>query len=126
MILKADEIAARLADATKAPDPLVIKPQPDLAQLRNSGSAAVDLRLGTWLVTLRESRSAVLDISATETDGPGENRLTRRYHVPFGHGFILHPRCFVLGGTVDAVRRYPFALTGGSILPDPRGRRHLT
>ena len=124
MILKADEIAKRLANETKASDPLVIKPQPDLNQLRDSGSAAVDLRLGTWLVTLRESRSTVLDISVREGDGPGENRLTRRYYVPFGRGFILHPRRFVLGGTMEWIR-LPVRLAGYVVGKSSWGRRGL-
>ncbi|MBI3411568.1 MAG: dCTP deaminase [Planctomycetes bacterium] len=124
MILKADEIAKRLANLTNASDPLVIKPQPDLIQLRDSGSAAVDLRLGTWLVTLRESRSAVLDIAVKENQGPGETRLTRRYYVPFGRGFILHPRCFVLGGTMEWIR-LPARLAGYVVGKSSWGRRGL-
>jgi dCTP deaminase len=123
MILKADRIADLLANPTKVSDPLVITPQPDLIQLRDSGSGAVDLRLGTWLVTLRESRSAVLDVSV-QTDTPGENRLTRRYYVPFRGGFILHPRCFVLGVTLEWIR-LPRTLAGYATGKSSWGRRGL-
>jgi deoxycytidine triphosphate deaminase len=91
MLLKSDRIAEKLENAAKSIDPLVITPRPDLAGLRKSGSASIDLRLGTWLVTLRQSRSALLDVSNAFKKQVGENRLTKRYYVPFGQGFILHP-----------------------------------
>ena len=56
MILKADQIAELLAQGSAASgsaDPLVITPEPDLPSLRTSGSASVDLRLGTWFLTMR-------------------------------------------------------------------------
>ena len=46
MILRADKIAQQLEAPDNPADPLVLRPQPDLATLRNSGSASVDLRLG--------------------------------------------------------------------------------
>jgi hypothetical protein len=49
MILKSDRLAD-LLDAGKDPeadDPFVITPTPELAHLRSSGSAAIDVRLGT-------------------------------------------------------------------------------
>jgi len=123
MILKADRIADRLANTTKSLDPLVVTPQPDLDELRDSGSGSIDLRLGTWLTTLRQSRSALLDASQDATS-PGENRLTKRYYVPFGQGFILHPRYFVLGVTMEWIR-LPHDLAGYVIGKSSWGRQGL-
>ena len=86
MILKADRIADLLRKRSDS-DPLVITPQPDLVELENSGAASVDLRLGTWFATLRQSRTHSLDVASQSGDGPGESRLTRRYYVPFGEVF---------------------------------------
>lgn len=131
MILKADRIAELLDNKTGSSDPLAITPQPNLDKLRNSGSASVDMRLGTWFVTLRQSRSALLRVSHRDTsvlnsdvDAPGESRLTKKYYVPFGESYILHPGCFVLGGTMEWIR-FPKNLAGYVVGKSSWGRRGL-
>jgi len=116
MILKADEIARRIDGPLKDDEePLIITPMPTstLDGLKGSGNASVDLRLGTWIVSLRQSRIAKLGVPEDKTTGPGappaeeppgENRLTRQYYVPFGKSFILHPKYFVLGVTLEWIR----------------------
>lgn len=113
MILKADKIADMLENKSGAKDPFVLAPRPDLDELRQSGSGSVDLRLGTWFVTLRQSRAAVLKVATQDEDAesPGESRLTKRYYVPFGEAFILHPGYFVLGVTMEWMR-FPHDLAG--------------
>jgi dCTP deaminase len=123
MIIKAD----RLADLLRKPgesDPLVITPQPNLAKLESSGSASVDLRLGTWFVTLRQSRTPSLDVTNKAGDVPGESRLTRRYYVPFGQVFYLHPHHFVLGVTLEWIR-LPKNIAGYVVGKSGWGRRGL-
>lgn len=124
MILKADEIARRLESRDQGPDPLIITPKPSLAQLRESGAGSVDLRLGTWIVSLRQSRVSVLDVADGAGNTPGENRLTRQYYVPFGREFILHPKYFVLGVTLEWLR-LPRNIAGYVIGKSSRGRRGL-
>src|SRR5688572_2908388 len=102
MILKSDSIAELLSNPSA--DPLVVTPQPDLTELKNGGSGALDLRLGTWFVALRESRSSLLSISPQSDPTVLENRLTSRWYVPFGEHYVLHPRCFVLGVTMEWIR----------------------
>ena len=70
MILKTDVIAECLekADKPETEDPLVISPQPDLKKLTESGSASVDLRLGTWFVTLRPTRKSHIEIEEKDGD----------------------------------------------------------
>ena len=100
MILKSDRIAELLEQGKKpeTEDPLVIRPTPDLSKLRGCGAASVDLRLGTWFVTLREARMSHLDV--TEHSGAA-SQLTKTHYVPFGESFYLHPRSFVLSATLE-------------------------
>lgn len=123
MILKADRLAD-LLKKRKEQDPLVITPQPSIQELEESGSAAVDLRLGTWFVTLRQSRTPGLDVSGQSGDEPGESRLTRKYYVPFGEAFYLHPHHFVLGVTLEWIR-LPKNIAGYVVGKSSWGRRGL-
>ena len=100
MIPKAEEIA-KLIEKSGAKDSLVIVPRPDLTELRESGSASVDLRLGTWFVTPRQARMSHLDIIGGETT---QAQFTKTSYVPFGSEYYLHPRSFVLGVTLEWVR----------------------
>lgn len=102
MILKAETIAAQLraGDETDAADPLVIIPRPRLEELEQSGSASIDLRLGTWFATLRRARLTHLEV---DKDTPG-SQLTRTHYVRFGSEYVLHPQNFVLGVTLEWLR----------------------
>lgn len=123
MILKADRLADLLKKRNES-DPLVITPEPNLRELEDSGSASVDLRLGTWFVTHRQSRTAVLDVAGTIGGDVGEARLTRRYYVPFGDAFYLHPHHFVLGVTLEWIR-LPKNIAGYVVGKSSWGRRGL-
>ena len=123
MVLKADRIAERLRNLSGSDDPLVIKPQPDLQQLGDSGAASVDLRLGTWFVTLRQNRAAMLSMSE-EDEQPKRGRLTRTQYVPFGEKYFLHPGQFVLGATMEWIR-LPHDLAGYVVGKSSWGRRGL-
>jgi len=195
MIERADAVANRLAarlallatdpavfdpQDSQKPDPLIVIPYPDLkpdAALSESGSASVDLRLGTWFVTLRQARMESLGIdpgqserrweeSKDETEQPehqpeqlsGETQVsegdirdlkdttespeppreepedksesarrvqfTETRYVPFGSNYILHPRSFVLGVTLEWIR-LPHDLAGYVIGKSSLGRRGL-
>jgi dCTP deaminase len=104
MILKAEQIAERLETAESVSDPLIITPEPSIDKLKTSGSASIDLTLGTWFVALRGTRMSLLRITNNAQDPPHEFQLTKTYHVPFGDEFVLHPKSFVLGVTLEWVR----------------------
>lgn len=104
MMLKADQIARELENPTNSEDPLVITPQPDIETLRRSGAASIDIRLGCWFLACRPSRAGLLDVYGKQSDAPNEAKLTKPYYVPFGQGFILHPRAFVLAITLEWIR----------------------
>jgi len=149
MILKANLIANRLTsqEPEELADPLVITPFPNLEELKRSGSASVDLRLGTWFSTLRQTRVPVLEVDdelthAAQKAGitpeqlrifqellptsevPSEANLTKSQYVPFGSRFILHPQSFVLGVTLEWVR-LPSNLAGYVVGRSSWGRRGL-
>jgi dCTP deaminase len=104
MILASGQIARELENPTNPYDPLIITPKPDLQELKNSGAASVDIRLGCWFTACRPSRAGFLDVYEDSADVPNEAKLTKSYYVPFGEEFILHPRAFVLGVTLEWIR----------------------
>lgn len=99
-MLKAEKIAELLRTGETAPDPLVISPMPDLDLLKKSGAASVDLRLGRWFMTLRQSRMTHLETSGQTS----ETEFTKTHYVPFGRSYVLHPGAFVLGATLEWIR----------------------
>ena len=127
-MLSASQIADRLDDINApAEKRLIIRPTPDRDKLRDSGTASVDLRLGTWFSTMRESKMSLLRVddelaelaaeaSLTEeqlkhvstyvrgTISANEANLTRMSYVPFGERFVLHPGNFILGVTLEWIR----------------------
>jgi dCTP deaminase len=149
MILKANQIANRMtsqADEHKA-DPIVIAPFPDIEELKKSGAGSIDLRLGTWFSTMRQSRIPVLEVDDELANAarkakltpeqlgifeeflpisktPSEANLAKSHYVSFGSRFILHPRNFVLGVTLEWIR-LPSDLAGYVIGRSSWGRRGL-
>lgn len=99
MLLKSDIIANRLEAVPRSKDPLIIEPLPDLDELKSSGSAAVDLRLGTWFVTMKHTKIPFLEV-----DQKNEYKFIKQHYVRFGTDFILHPGSFALGVTLEWIR----------------------
>lgn len=149
MILKANVIASRMSSQEQADvnDPLVITPFPNLEDLKRSGAASVDLRLGTWFSSMRQTRIPVLEVddelahAAKEagitveqlrvfreflpvSEAPSEANLIRPQYVSFGSRFILHPQSFVLGVTLEWIR-LPADLAGYVVGRSSWGRRGL-
>ena len=124
MILKSDRIADLLESGDGSCDPLVITPAPDLAALRTSGSASVDLRLGAWFMSLRPTR--MVGFASPEQGGSEVEKgvPTETHYVPFGRAFNLHPRHFVLGISLEWIR-LPRKIAGYVIGKSSWGRRGL-
>jgi dCTP deaminase len=127
MILKAEVIAdyIKRGEKSQTKDPLVISPSPDPAKFATSGSASIDLRLGTWFVKLRQARVAALrfkaDVSQSQLPEP---QLIETHYVPFGDEYYLHPQAFVLGITLEWIR-LPSNLAAYVIGKSSLGRRGL-
>jgi dCTP deaminase len=125
MILKADEIVRLLKESEGSTDPLVIAPSPEEFSLKKkSGSASVDLRLGTWLASMRNNRVYLLDVYGKDRPVPSEAELMKSHYVPFGREYILQPKAFVLGITLEWIR-LPSDLAGYVIGKSSLGRRGL-
>ena|SRR2546426_5722278 len=125
MICKSDQIANLLrSPPEKQHDRLIIRPQPNLEELEKSGAASVDLRLGTWFVSLRHTRFPALHIDDTPNVAANNAKLSKAQFVPFGKEFILQPRGFVLGVTLEWIR-LPSNLAGYVIGKSSWGRRGL-
>lgn len=103
MILKSDKIAIELENPSKS-DPLIITPKPNSHDIKESGAASIDLRLGCWFLACRTSRAGLMDVYDKKDNAPSEANLTKTVYVPYGKGFILHPRAFVLGVTMEWIR----------------------
>ncbi|RJR46230.1 MAG: dCTP deaminase [Desulfobacteraceae bacterium] len=104
MIIKTDQIARELERPSNPKDALIITPTPDLAKLQTSGAASIDIRLGCWFLVCRQSRVGVFNVYDRPEEVPSEAKLTKSHYVPFGEEFILHPRAFVLGTTLEWIR----------------------
>ena len=102
MILRSRDIADLLRKGDELDDPLVISPTPSIAKLVKDCDASVDLRLGSWFVMLKQAKMPCVDID--DVDAGGAQRYTRTHFVRFGEKFILHPRSFVLGTTLEWIR----------------------
>jgi dCTP deaminase len=100
MLLKADEIAKLLQVRDRPAGPLVIRPLVDLKHLSESGAAAIDLRLGRWFLSFRQSGQGMIKISDA-IGARAQSKLTKSHFVPYGKSYILHPRAFVLGATLE-------------------------
>lgn len=124
MILKADRIAHEIEVSANSKDPFVITPKPDVEKMKASGSSSLDLRLGCWFLTLRDTRVPRLDVYDEHIDIPNEHRLTKSHFVPLGTPFILHPQTFVLGVTLEWMR-FPGRLAGYVVGRSSWGRHGL-
>ena len=75
MILRAYQIARELEEPTIPDDPMVITPMPDLKDLKKSGAASVDIRLGRWFLECRRSHAGLFDVYSTREEAPDEASL---------------------------------------------------
>jgi dCTP deaminase len=101
MILRAEKIVALLERGKgEDADPLVMTPTPDLETLRKSGTASVDVRLGTWFASLKQTSNPSIRIDQKDLGA----RITKTHFIPFGEEFILHPNTFVLAVTLEWIR----------------------
>lgn len=118
-MLNCNELADRMF-GTDQPNPLSIIPPPNEGEFRQSAGASVDLRLGRWFRSMKQSNLHILDLANAEEDA----RFTKEHFVPFNHPFVLHPGKFVLGITLEWIR-LPGDLAGYVTGKSSLGRRGL-
>jgi deoxycytidine triphosphate deaminase len=82
MPLKTDRLVDRIRlakDAPGDPNALGMVPCPDLDGLRKKGTAAIDLRLGRWFLTLRQSRATLLEVKEVNDESPALPSLAEHF-----------------------------------------------
>jgi dCTP deaminase len=100
MILTAKKLAQEIRKGNESdPTGIAVIPSVDLNQLERSGEAAISLRLGRWFLTMRQSSET--HIEPIPAGNRNENKFSKKYFVPFGDVFVLHPGRFVLACTLE-------------------------
>jgi dCTP deaminase len=73
---------------------------------------------------LRQTRASLLDVGPTVSETLTAEALTKLHYVRFGDKFVLHPRSFVLGSTLEWIRM-PKNVAGYVTSRSSWGRRGL-
>jgi len=123
MPLSATELTARLWDGIKPTDnssSLCIVPPLDIEGLRRKNAAAIDLRLGRWFRTMRQTKVTEIPIA----DSRNEESISKEHYVRFNDNFVLHPGEFVIGITLEWLK-LPFDLSAYVTGKSSWGRRGL-
>lgn len=123
MVLSAKKLSDEIRLGTECDaNGIAIIPTPDLRALEKEGEASVNLRLGRWFLTLRQSSETHIDTMPGQS--ANENKFSKKHFVPFGSVFVLHPNRFVLASSLEWIRlppRYAAFVVGKSTL----GRRGI-
>jgi len=120
MILNTGEICRRIFDESDEDRKISITPTPDEETFRQQSGASVDLHLGRWFRTMRQSNVLVLEIGTKKT----ETGFSKEHFVPFEKEFFLHPGKFALGMTLEWIS-LPGDLAGHITGKSSLGRRGL-
>src|ERR1700752_820776 len=106
MILSAKALAQEIRIGNGAnTDGICVIPAPDLSDLEDRGEASVNLRLGRWFVTMRQTNETV--ILPTPEGNRKIGKLSKQHFVPFAKEFVLPPNRFVLAATLEWIRLPP-------------------
>jgi dCTP deaminase len=103
MVLTAKKLVEEIRKGnTGNSEGIAVVPEPDLRDLERSGEASVNLRLGRWFLTMRQSNETV--ISPVHEGNSKIGKLSKQHFVPFAKDFVLHPNRFVLASTLEWIR----------------------
>lgn len=124
-MLNADQIADAIELGSKNdPSGIAIIPKPDIRALRARGGTSVDLRLGRWFQTVRQTRTTSFSMWGGEEVDARDRLSTKKHFVPFTQPFVLHPGRFVLASTLEWLR-LPSNVSGFVTGKSSLGRRGL-
>lgn len=113
-MLSAPEIVEALTGAPGADDTLTVVPWPDRQEIEGRGASSIDLRLGRWFRSFKQTRTksvALVGGAADVRSGVRDVSPTKQHFVPFGDSYVLHPGRFVLGATLEWLH-LPRSLSG--------------
>jgi dCTP deaminase len=123
MILTGKKLAQEIARGNAGEHlGIAIIPEPSLDELQHSGEASVSLRLGRWLLAVRQSNETHIEAFSGKPDRV--QRISKQYFVPFGDQYILHPGRFVLAVTLEWLR-LPSCYTAFVVGKSSLGRRGI-
>jgi dCTP deaminase len=97
MTLNVAELSGRLFSPTSSAERLVVLPLPDKVAFENKAGASIDLHLGRWFTSMKQTNISEIDISGEKPI----KKTTREYFVRFNEKFLLHPGKFVLGISLE-------------------------
>src|SRR5262245_14072898 len=111
-MLSSGQIIAALRKPATDPKKLSIVPAPDINAIRKRGASSIDLRLGQWFRSFRQTQTPSVSLVGLDHDpNATEASRTKMHFVPFGDPFVLHRGRFVLGVTLEWLR-LPSTLSG--------------
>lgn len=124
-MLNSDDIIIAIQQGIDAhSEGIAVIPHPDVDKIAKRGGASIDLRLGRWFQSFRQTRTKSLNIHSLENKVEIETSLTKRHFVPFNSEFVIHPGRFVLGATLEWLR-LPSHVAGFVTGKSSLGRRGL-
>jgi dCTP deaminase len=100
MPLSADELLTRLWDGkseVRADHTLCVVPLLNVADVREKNAAGLDLRLGRWFRTMRQTKVTAIEGGESRH----EEDISKEHYVRFNDFFVLHPGDFVIGITLE-------------------------
>jgi dCTP deaminase len=101
-MLSAADIIAALKKPAGDTERLVITPLPELDLIEKRGGSSIDLRLGRWFRSFKQSQTTHVSlVGRSPANAVSEAARTKEHFVPFGDDFVLHPGRFVLGVTLE-------------------------
>lgn len=99
-VLSCQQIRERIYNTIEPKMQLVVTPLLDPKSQLQEGSSSLDIRLGTHF--LQQKRTTIGSIEPGVAKSPSEVVVSvLRSIVPFGKDFMLHPRQFVLGCSLE-------------------------
>jgi dCTP deaminase len=123
MPLSATELVDRLWDGKSEIDnrnTLCVVPTISARDVKQKNAAALDLRLGRWFRTMRQTRVTEIQVG----DPRNEESISKEHYVRFNDYFALHPGEFVIGITLEWLK-FPYNLSGYVTGKSSWGRRGL-
>jgi dCTP deaminase len=123
MPLSAELLIKRLWDGTSEVNEkhtLCIVPLVDVEDLRKKNAAGLDLRLGRWFRTMRQTKVTAIEVGDTRN----EEGISKEHYIRFDDHFVLHPGEFVIGITLEWLK-FPCDLSGYVTGRSSWGRRGL-
>jgi dCTP deaminase len=111
-MLSAEQILNALE--AEGDEKLTVVPAPRREDVAGRGGTSLDLRLGRWFRSFKQTRTKSVTLVALDADqanGTAAASPTRQHFVPFGESYVLHPGRFVLGVTLEWLR-LPKSISG--------------